>query len=124
MPLLYEDETYRILGACFEVYKQMGCAFLEAVYHECLILEFRERGIPFRSTVNLPLRYKHQDLATYYEADFICYDKIILEIKAVSTLSDIFRAQIHNYLKATALRLGMLTNFGHHPKLEHERIIR
>lgn len=124
MALLYEDDTYQILGACFEVYKQMGCGFLETVYHECLIVEFDERGIPFRSKVHLQLRYKEKRLETYYEADFICFDKIILEIKAVSHLDDIFRAQVHNYLRATGLRLGLLANFGHYPKLEHERIIR
>jgi len=124
MALLYENETYRILGACFEVYKQMGCGFLEAVYHECLILEFTAQEIPFCSKVKLPLTYKQQALNTEYEADFVCYEKIILEIKAVSELNDIFRAQIHNYLRATGHRVGLLANFGHHPKLEYERIIK
>lgn len=124
MALLYEDETYQILGACFAVYKEMGCGFLEAVYHECLIIEFRQRGIPFESKKRLQLRFRNQILETYYEADFICFDKIILEIKAVSALNDAFRAVVHNYLRATGYRLGMLANFGSHPKLEHERIIR
>ena len=124
MALLYEDESYQILGACFEVYKQMGCGFLESVYHECLILEFTERGIPFQSKVKLKISFKQRTLETTFEADFVCYNKIILEIKAVSKLNDIFRAQVHNYLRTTGLRLGLLANFGHYPKLEHERIIR
>ena len=124
MALLYEDQSYQILGACFEVYKQIGCGFLEPVYQECLFHELTERKIPFRSKVDLHLTYKGRQLEKTYEADFICYEKIILEIKAVSELNDVFRAQVHNYLKATGLRLGMLVNFGHHPKVEYERIIR
>ncbi len=124
MGLLYEDETYQIPGACFEVYKEMGCGFLEAVYHECLVIEFRERGIPFESKQPLRLRFKEHILETSYEPDFICFDKIIVEIKAVSSLTDVFRAVVHNYLRASGHRLGMLVNFGSHPKLEHERIIR
>lgn len=124
MALLYEDESYQILGACFEVYKQMGCGFVEPVYQECLARELMQRQIPFRPKVDLLLKYKGQLLEQTYEVDFICYEKVILEIKAVTELHDVFRAQVHNYLKATSLRLGRLVNFGHHPQVEYERIIR
>lgn len=124
MALLFEQESYAVLGACFEVYKQKGCGFLEPVYHECLEIEFELRGVPFRSELKLVLEYKGRKLKQSYEPDFICYDKIIVEIKAVSALNDAFRAQLQNYLRATDLRLGFLINFAHHPKLEYERIIR
>jgi GxxExxY protein len=124
MALLYEPESYAILGACFEVYKQKGCGFLEPVYHECLQIEFELRGIPFISKLKLELEYKGRKLTQPYEPDFICFDKIIVEIKAVTGLNDAFRAQLQNYLRATGHRLGFLVNFSHHPKLEYERIIR
>jgi GxxExxY protein len=124
MPLLFEQETYTILGACFEVYKDKGCGFLEAVYQECLELELSFQAIPFVPQSELQLSYKGRTLKQTYKPDFICFDKIILEIKAVSALDDEHRKQVHNYLKATGFRLGMLLNFGHHPKLEFERIIR
>ena len=124
MALLYEQESYAILGACFEVYKQKGCGFLEPVYHECLAIEFEMRGIPFTSEVELGLEYKGRKLRQTYKPDFICFEKIIVEIKAVSALHDVFRAQLQNYLRATGHRLGFLVNFAHHPKLEYERIIR
>jgi GxxExxY protein len=122
--LIYGDECYRIVGACFEVYKEKGCGFLEAVYHECLKLEFGYQGIPAQSQVVLPLSYKGTALAQGYVADFVCYDKIIVELKAVSALADEHRAQILNYLNATGHRLGILANFGHFPKLEWERLVR
>jgi GxxExxY protein len=124
MALLYEEETYRILGACFEVYKEKGCGFLEAVYQECLEIEFELQGILFVPQAELALSYKGRLLKQRYIPDFILFDKIILEIKAVSKLADDHRAQLHNYLKATGYRVGLLVNFGHYPKVEHERIIR
>ncbi len=124
MPLLFEQETYAILGACFEVYKDKGCGFLEAVYQECLELELGSRGIPFQPQAELQLTYKGRTLKQTYQPDFICFGKVIVEIKAVSALADEHRAQLHNYLKAAGLRVGLLVNFGHHPGLEHERIIR
>jgi GxxExxY protein len=122
--ILYQEESYRIMGACFEVYKEKGCGFLEAVYQECLEIEFRLQGIPYVSQSSLNLAYKGQPLKQRYQPDFLCFDLIILEIKAVSHLTDEHRAQVHNYLKATGLRLGLLVNFGHHPLLEHDRIVR
>jgi GxxExxY protein len=124
MALLYEDETYRVLGACFEVYKEKGCGFLEAVYQECLAIEFELQAIPFLSQSELSMSYKGRPLTQAYKPDFILFEKIILEIKALSALCDEHRAQVHNYLKATGLRIGLLVNFGHYPKVEHERIIR
>ena len=124
MTLIYEDETYKILGACFEVYKEKGCGFLEAVYQECLEIEFGLQALPFVSQQELQLTYKGKVLKQRYVPDFICFNQVILEIKAVTKLGDDHRAQLHNYLKATGYRLGLLVNFGHHPKVEHERIIR
>jgi GxxExxY protein len=101
MELINKDESYRILGACFEVYKEKGSGFLEAVYQECLEIEFSLQGIPFVAKASLDLNYKGRPLKQRYEPDFICFEKIILEIKAVSQLADEHRAQLHNYLKAT-----------------------
>ena len=122
MEIVYKEESYRIVGACFEVYKEMGCGFLEAVYQECLEMEFLGQEIPFKPQAELSLSYKGRPLRQRYVPDFICFDKIILEIKAVTELTDLHRAQIQNYLKATGYKLGLLVNFGHYPKLEYERI--
>jgi GxxExxY protein len=122
--LVYQNETYAILGACFEVYKDKGCGFLEGVFQECLALEFELQNIPARSQVSLPLTYKGRPLVQRYVADFVCYDKVIVELKAVSKLTDEHRAQIQNYLHATGLKVGLLVNFGHFPKVEHERFVR
>lgn len=122
--MIYKEESYSIMGVCFEVYKEKGCGFLEPVYQECLEIELDLQNIPFKSQPSLQLTYKGKQLKHSYEPDFICFDKIILEIKAVSQLIDEHRAQVHNYLKATGHKLGLLVNFGHHPKLEYERIVR
>ena len=124
MSLVFEEETYKILGACFEVYKEKGCGFLEAVYQECLEIEFEIQELLFQSRSELQLTYKGRILKQKYIPDFICFGKIILEIKAVTKLSDEHRAQVHNYLKATGYKVGLLVNFGHYPKVEHERIVR
>lgn len=120
--IIHAQESYRIMGACFEVYKEKGCGFLEGVFQECLELEFSDQGIPFKAQPQLRLDYKGRVLRHTYSPDFICFDKIVLEIKAVSTLTDEHRAQVHNYLRATGHRLGLLVNFGHYPKIESERI--
>ena len=119
--LMLEKETYEILGACFEVYKEKGCGFFEAVYQECLEIEFELRGLPARALVPLPLTYKERLLKKKYEADFICFDTVLVELKAVSKITDEHRAQVQNYLNATGLRVGLLVNFGHFPLVEHER---
>ncbi len=121
--IIYREESYKIMGACFEVYTEKGCGFLEAVYQESLELEFEDQGIPFVAQQKLSLSYKGRTLRQTYEPDFLCYGKIILEIKAVTHLTDGHRAQVHNYLRATGHRLGILVNFGHYPKAEAERIV-
>lgn len=122
--LLYKEETYSIRGAVFEVYREMGCGFLESVYQECLEKELRAQNIPFISQQELKLMYKGEELEQTYKPDLICFEKIIVELKAVKELADKHRAQLHNYLKATGLRLGLLVNFGHYPKATIERIIK
>ena len=124
MELIYKDERYGIIGACFEVYKDKGNGFLEAVYQECLEIEFGLKRIPYQVHVPLQLTYKGQSLNQVYKPDFICYSKIIVEIKAVVHLADEYRAQLLNYLKATEYKLGFLVNFGHYPQLEYERFVR
>ncbi len=119
-----KNESYQIMGACFEVYTEMGCGFLEAVYQECLQMEFASRGIPIRAQQPLDLKYKGRVLEQKYVPDFICFEKVILEIKALKQLAEEHRAQVHNYLKSTGYRLGLLVNFGHYPKVESERIVR
>jgi len=121
--IIYRDEAYRIVGACFEVYKEKGCGFLEPVYQECLEIEFRLQGIPFVAQQNFALAYKGETLKHTYTPDFVCFNEIIVEIKAVSALTDEHRAQVINYLNATGMELGLLINFGHYPKLEWERIV-
>ena len=120
--LMYEDETYAVKGAVFEVYKTMGAGFLEAVYQECLEEELRVREIPFVSQVEIKLDYKGKPLRQFYKADIVCYDKIILELKAVSNLLPEHSAQLFNYLRATKINLGLLVNFGHYPGVEIKRI--
>jgi len=121
--LLYKDEVFTIQGAIFEVNRELGSGFLEAVYQECLMLEFTRRAIPFIAHKELSLNYKGHRLAQTYRADFICYDQIIIELKACEALSGAHRAQLLNYLKATQMRLGLLVNFGCHPKAQIERLV-
>jgi GxxExxY protein len=121
--LVHEQETYRIRGACFEVYKEKGSGFLEAVFQECLELELGLQGIPFEAQPELSLSYKGASLRQRYKPDFICFGKVLVELKAVSKLTDEHRAQVLNYLHATGLRVGLLVNFGHHPQVEIERIV-
>ncbi len=121
---IHGEETRALLGACFEVYKEKGCGFLEAVFQECLEFELADRGLPYVAQPLLTLSYKGRQLKQRYQPDFVCFSKVLLEIKAVSALTDEHRAQVHNYLKATGLRVGLLVNFGHYPLVEHERIVR
>ncbi len=121
--ILFKEESYAIIGACFNVYKDKGCGFLEPVYHECCEIEFAFQKIPFLSQAELELAYRGRVLRQRYKPDFICFQKIIVELKAVSALVDEHRAQLLNYLHATRMKLGLLVNFGHHPNLEYERIV-
>jgi len=120
---ILKEEGYAILGACFEVYNDQGSGFLEDVYQECVEVELAARGIPFVSHPELKLFYKGKELRKQYIPDFECYGKIILELKAVSELTDQHRAQLLNYLKATGHQVGYLVNFGHYPKLQYERMV-
>ena len=121
--IIYKLESFEIMGACFEVYKEKGSGFVESVYQECLEMELGDRKIPFKAQVELALNYKGRPLKSKFKPDFICYDKIVLEIKAVSGLTDEHRAQVQNYLRATGMKLALLVNFCHYPKLEYERIV-
>lgn len=120
--LLFRDESYAIQGAVFEVHREMGCGFLEAVYQECLEKEFLSRQLPFEAQKKLVLSYKGEHLAQTYTPDFICYGKIIVELKAVKEIAPEHKAQLLNYLKATGLELGLLVNFGTYPKAHVIRI--
>jgi GxxExxY protein len=121
--LILADESYKIIGACFEVYKEKGCGFLEAVFQECLELELRLQRLPFETQKVIPLTYKGLPMVQTYKADLVCFGKVLVELKAVSELADEHRAQVLNYLHATGFRLGLLVNFGHYPKLQWERIV-
>ncbi len=118
---MHEDLTYRILGACFEVYNCKGCGFLEPVYQECLEIELGLQKIPFVAQPSIRLDYKDRILKKTYEPDFICFEKVLVELKVVSALTDEHRAQVLNYMNATGLQVALLVNFGHFPKLEYER---
>jgi len=120
--IIYRNESYAIIGACFEVYNSKGCGFLEPVYHECLAIEFEHQRIPAISKPSLTLSYRERTLLQTYEPDFICFGKIILELKTASALADEHCAQLFNYLHATGFELGLLVNFGQYPRLEYERI--
>lgn len=122
--LLLERESYAIRGAIFDVYREMGCGFLEAVYQECLEQELMARDVPFVAQQELALSYKGAALRQVYKPDLICYGQIILELKAVREIVPEHRAQLLNYLKATDLKLGFLVNFGSYPKAQIERFAR
>jgi GxxExxY protein len=117
----HRQETYQILGAAMEVYREKGCGFLEGVYQECLVIELGLQQIPFSAKHTIRLTYKGHPLQHVYEPDFLCFDKVVVEIKAVGELGDEHRAQVINYLNATGFDVALLINFGHHPGLEYER---
>lgn len=119
--LLYEKETGKILEACMNVFNELGCGFLEPVYQEALAIEFDYLGIPYKREEKLEIVYRGRKLCKEYYADFICYDSVIVELKAVSTLVKAHKAQVINYLKATKREIGLLVNFGA-ASLKWERI--
>ena len=121
--ILYKEESYAVMGACFEVYREKGCGFVEPIYHECLEMEFELMGIPAIHHPGLDLSYKGRLLTRKYEADFVAYSKILLEVKAAKAIDDSHRSQVINYLKATGFKLGLLVNFGRVGGLEWERIV-
>jgi len=117
-----DPKTYAIIGAAMEVHRELGPGFLEAVYSEALEIEFRRRSIPFQREVTLHLSYKGSELKTFYRADFVCYEDIVVELKALSALSGADEAQLINCLKACAVPLGLLLNFGA-SSLEYKRMV-
>ena len=117
-----DQRTYKIIGAAMEVHKELGCGFLEAVYQEALEREFIDQAIPFRAQPFIKIAYKGKPLNKTYQPDFVCYDEIILEIKAISNLSGVEEAQVINYLKASGLNIGLLINFGA-KSLEYKRFV-
>lgn len=119
---IYKDESYAIRGAMFAVHKELGCGFLERAYQDALEFEFQERGIPYEREKEIQIMYKGKPLGEPYRADFVCYGKIIVELKAVGTLESVHRSQVINYLKATGMKLGILVNFGEE-FLSPERIL-
>ena len=120
--LLYEDETYQIIGTCLEVYNKLGPGFLEDVYQEALEIIFKERGICYLREQNIKIQFKSHFLEKTYRADFICFEHIIIELKALSTLTGEYEAQLINYLKAIPYKIGLLVNFGSN-SLQHKRLI-
>lgn len=121
--LLFRDECFRIYGAIFEVYREHGCGFAEAVYQESLAIEFELQKIPFVAQPELSLAYKQHQLRQTYRPDFVCYGSIILELKALKGTSPEHEAQVLNYLKASGLKLALLVNFGKCPKASIQRIV-
>lgn len=120
---IFKEECFEIIGACMSVHNELGNGFLEAVYQEALMFEFSTEKIPFVEEKPIDIRYRGIKLRKQYRADFVCYNSIIVEIKACESLNNIHFAQVLNYLKATNLKLGLLINFGSN-KLQYKRIIR
>lgn len=120
--LILPDESYALMGAAFEVYKELGPGFLEAVYEEALARELTARGIPFRRQVPLAIRYKGLPLDKRYVCDLVVFDQIIVELKAIQRITDIELAQTLNYLKATGHPLALILNFSAPGKLEWRRV--
>jgi GxxExxY protein len=121
--IVYRQESYEIIGAAFDVYNKLGHGFLEAVYQEAFEIELKKREIPYEREKEIKIYYDGQELKQTYKADFVCYDKIIVELKAVSELDEAHHAQVYNYLHATNMKLGILLNFGSSEGLEKDRIV-
>ena len=119
---LYQSETYKIIGAMMEVHKTLGCGFLEAVYQEALAIEFDRQKIPYVKEKKLLLFYKEVQMEKFYVADFLCYDKIVVEIKALSALTSTHNSIMINYLNATKFKVGILGNFGE-KSLKYKRLV-
>jgi len=120
--ILFKNESYKIIGACMEVHKKLGSGFLESVYSEAVELEFKQADIPYEKEKKLPVFYDDQPLKKYFKADFVCFNGIIIELKATKFLTDADRQQTLNNIKATKFKLGLLINFGS-PSLTYKRII-
>jgi GxxExxY protein len=124
MELIFREEVYQIVGACMEVFKDKGQGFVEPVYQNCLEIELAHQRIPFDAQRSLDLFYRNERLKCSYIPDLVCYNRIIVELKAVKCLTDDHRKQLLNYLKATDLEVGLLVNFGNPNGLEWERMVR
>lgn len=118
-----DPQTYAIIGASMTVHSELGHGLLEAVYHDALAIELDRRNIPFVREQHLPIIYTGVQLPTHYQADFVCFDSIIVELKALSALESSHEAQVINYLKATGHQRGLLINFGT-PQLQYKRLVR
>ena len=123
MSLIYKNESYKIIGACMEVHRELGCGFLESIYQEALAKEFILQNIIVEREKQILIDYKGFSLDKHFFVDFICFDEIILELKATDILTSKHEAQVINYLKATNMKLGLLVNFGNE-KLEYKRLVR
>jgi GxxExxY protein len=123
MELIFKDEVYAIMGAAMDVQRELGSGFLEPVYQEAMEMELTQRKIPFESQMNIRITYKGETLKKEYIADLICFGKILVELKAQDSLSGKEEAQVLNYLKATGIKVGLVINFGSHPKLEWKRLV-
>ena len=121
--IVFKEESYKVVGAAYKVYNALGHGFLEAVYQEALEIEFQRQGIPYEREKELKIQYDGVELKQTYKADFVCFGKIIVELKAVNALDDAHRSQVYNYLHSTGYKLGLLLNFGNSDELEKERIV-
>ena len=120
--LVYKEESYHIIGSCMEVHKELGPGFLEPVYQEAVAIQFRNDSIPFEKEKELVISYKEIELRKRYIADFVCFERIIVELKALNCITTDHEAQVLNYLKATGCKLGLLVNFGE-SKLTYKRLV-
>lgn len=121
--LALKDEVFAVIGAAIDVHRHLGAGFLESVYAEALARELEARDIPFEREVSLEIMYRGKPLSKRFQADLVVRGVLIVELKAVAKLGLLERAQVVNYLKATGLHVGLLINFGSHPKLEWERVV-
>jgi len=123
MPSEFDDpQTYKIIGAAMAVHRELGCGFLEAVSREALAIELRERGIPFVREARLPVHYRDRLLPLFYTVDFICYDEVLVELKALRVIGPVEEAQLINYLRVARRSRGLVLNFGA-TSLQHKRLI-
>jgi GxxExxY protein len=121
--LIYKNEVYATIGAAMAVHTDLGAGFLEAVYQEAMEIELLERGIPYQAQAPISISYRNRLLKKKYQVDFICYEKVLVEIKSIRQLTENEEAQIFNYLRATKLKVGVLINFGSYGKLEWRRYV-
>lgn len=117
-----DSETFTIIGAAMAVHSELGCGFLEAVYQEAFEIELQLKGVPYVRELELPVNYRGKRLKTYYRADFVCFESVIVELKALRQITGVEEAQVLNYLKATGLHKALLLNFGT-SRLEFKRFV-